>query len=98
MTDLLIDTADGVMTITLNRVDKKNSFSRAMYGACAEAQRDAGQEARPRALPKCPRHGAAVHFAAWMSVTTNPVSDFWTTKRTLSPALRNRTTWPFLVS
>jgi enoyl-CoA hydratase/carnithine racemase len=50
MTDLLIDTADGVMTLTLNRVDKKNSFSRAMYGACAEALARSGEDAAVRAV------------------------------------------------
>ncbi|MES2879899.1 MAG: enoyl-CoA hydratase [Pseudomonadota bacterium] len=37
MTDLLIDTSAGVMTITLNRVDKKNSLTGAMYAAMADA-------------------------------------------------------------
>jgi enoyl-CoA hydratase/carnithine racemase len=37
MTDILVDTSAGVMTITLNRVDKKNSFTGAMYAAMAEA-------------------------------------------------------------
>jgi enoyl-CoA hydratase/carnithine racemase len=37
MQDILIDTADGVMTLTLNRVHKKNSFTPAMYGAITEA-------------------------------------------------------------
>ena len=37
MTDILIDTSAGVMTITLNRVDKKNSFTGAMYAAMANA-------------------------------------------------------------
>ncbi len=37
MTDLLIDTADRVMTITFNRVDKKNSFTQAMYTDMATA-------------------------------------------------------------
>jgi enoyl-CoA hydratase/carnithine racemase len=36
MTDLLIDTTDRVMTITFNRVDKKNSFTAAMYAAMAD--------------------------------------------------------------
>lgn len=44
MTDLLIDTAERVMTITFNRVDKKNSFTNAMYAdmasALAQAQTD----------------------------------------------------------
>lgn len=37
MTDILKDIADGVMTITLNRVDKKNSITSAMYAAMADA-------------------------------------------------------------
>ena len=37
MTDLLIDTTDRVMTITFNRVDKKNSFTTAMYADMADA-------------------------------------------------------------
>ena len=36
-TEILIDTADGVMTLTLNRLDKKNSFTQAMYATCAAA-------------------------------------------------------------
>jgi len=37
MTDILVDTIAGVMTITLNRVDKKNSLTGAMYTAMADA-------------------------------------------------------------
>ena len=37
MTDLLIDTTERVMTITFDRVDKKNSFTAAMYAAMADA-------------------------------------------------------------
>lgn len=37
MQDILIDTAERVMTITFNRVDKKNSFTAAMYAAMADA-------------------------------------------------------------
>jgi len=37
MTDLLIDNAERVMTITFNRVDKKNSFTAAMYAGMADA-------------------------------------------------------------
>jgi enoyl-CoA hydratase/carnithine racemase len=37
MQDILTHTADGVMTLTINRPDKKNSFTQAMYGAMAEA-------------------------------------------------------------
>lgn len=37
MTDILVHTEAGVCTITLNRVDKKNSITAAMYGAMADA-------------------------------------------------------------
>lgn len=37
MTDILVHTETGVCTITLNRVDKKNSITAAMYGAMADA-------------------------------------------------------------
>jgi enoyl-CoA hydratase/carnithine racemase len=36
-TDILTHTEGGVMSITLNRVDKKNSITSAMYGAMADA-------------------------------------------------------------
>ena len=36
MTDILIDTTNGVMTITLNRVDKKNSITADMYASMAD--------------------------------------------------------------
>jgi enoyl-CoA hydratase/carnithine racemase len=37
MADLLIDTTAAVTTITINRVDKKNSFTTAMYTGMADA-------------------------------------------------------------
>ena len=37
MTDILTHVENGVMTLTLNRVDKKNSLTAAMYGALADA-------------------------------------------------------------
>lgn len=37
MSDILVHTEAGIRTITFNRVDKKNSFTSAMYGAMAEA-------------------------------------------------------------
>ncbi len=37
MSDILTDVTDGVMTITFNRPDKKNSITSAMYAAMADA-------------------------------------------------------------
>ena len=50
MTDLLIDTSAGVMTITLNRVNKKNALTQAMYAAMADALQQAQADAQVRAL------------------------------------------------
>lgn len=50
MTDILIDTSAGVMTITLNRVDKKNSLTTAMYASMADALTQAGADAGVRAV------------------------------------------------
>jgi enoyl-CoA hydratase/carnithine racemase len=37
MTDILTHTEDGILTITLNRVPKKNSLTSAMYAAISDA-------------------------------------------------------------
>ncbi len=37
MTDILLHTEAGVTTITINRIDRKNSLTQAMYGAMADA-------------------------------------------------------------
>lgn len=45
MTDILTDIANGVMTITFNRVEKKNSITSAMYAAMADALAQAEADA-----------------------------------------------------
>ncbi|PKO61271.1 MAG: enoyl-CoA hydratase [Betaproteobacteria bacterium HGW-Betaproteobacteria-18] len=50
MTDLLTDTADGITTLTLNRVAKKNSFTTAMYAAMADVLDQAQTDAAVRVL------------------------------------------------
>ena len=50
MNEILIHTADGVMTLTINRVEKKNSFTQAMYAACADALDLAAQDAAVRTV------------------------------------------------
>ena len=37
MNHILTDRSDAVLTLTLNRLDKKNAFSAAMYSTCAQA-------------------------------------------------------------
>lgn len=68
MTDILIHTADGVMTLTLNRVDKKNSFTQAMYAACADALDQASADGSVRAVVL---QGHATVFSAG-----NDIGDF----------------------
>ena len=50
MTDVLMDRADGVLTLTLNRVEKKNAFTQAMYTAMADALVDAADDAAIRVV------------------------------------------------
>lgn len=50
MTDILTDIAEGVMTITFNRVDRKNSFTSAMYAAMADALAQGEADAAVRAV------------------------------------------------
>jgi enoyl-CoA hydratase/carnithine racemase len=50
MQDILIDSTDAVMTITLNRVAKKNAFTNAMYSACADALEQANGDAAVRVV------------------------------------------------
>ncbi len=68
MNEILIDRTDGVVTITLNRLDKKNALTRAMYAAMADAlvQTDADAELRVMVL-----QGHETIFSAG-----NDISDF----------------------
>ena len=48
--DILVHAENGVMTITLNRVDKKNSITSVMYGAMADALESANHDPAVRAV------------------------------------------------
>ena len=50
MTDILTHTEAGVTTLTLNRVEKKNSITAAMYSAMADALVQAEQDREVRAV------------------------------------------------
>lgn len=50
MTEVLSHTDQGVMTLTFNRVDKKNSLTAAMYAALADAVEQAAHDAQVRVL------------------------------------------------
>lgn len=50
MTDILTHTDDGILTITLNRVAKKNSLTSAMYSAMADALDGAAADASVRVV------------------------------------------------
>ncbi len=66
--DVLIHTEAGVMTLTLNRVDKKNSISVAMYSAMADALAQAAADATTRVVVF---QGAETIFSAG-----NDIGDF----------------------
>ena len=68
MQDVLIDNADGVMTLTLNRVEKKNSFTQAMYSACADALSQAAADASV--------HVVVIQGHATVFSAGNDISDF----------------------
>ena len=48
MSDILLHTENGVLTITLNRVEKKNSITATMYAAMADALTDAAANTEVR--------------------------------------------------
>jgi enoyl-CoA hydratase/carnithine racemase len=48
--DILVHAERGVMTITLNRLDRKNSITSAMYGAMADALATAASDANLRVV------------------------------------------------
>lgn len=50
MSDILVHAEAGVMTLTLNRVDKKNSLTTAMYAALADALEGAADDAAVRVV------------------------------------------------
>lgn len=50
MADLLTDITDGVLTLTFNRLDKKNSISTSMYATLAEALQKARDDGAVRAV------------------------------------------------
>jgi len=50
MADILTDTSDGILTITLNRTPKKNSLTSAMYATIADALDAASADAAVRVV------------------------------------------------
>ncbi len=68
MTEILKHTEAGIMTLTLNRVDKKNSLTSAMYGLLADGVEQAKADASVHALVI---QGHATIFSAG-----NDIADF----------------------
>jgi enoyl-CoA hydratase/carnithine racemase len=66
--DILVHTESGICTITFNRVDKKNSITRAMYGAMSDALEQAQADAATRVVVF---QGDAAIFSAG-----NDIADF----------------------
>jgi enoyl-CoA hydratase/carnithine racemase len=50
MSEIVTETHDGVLTITINRPDKKNALTQAMYGAMADALEAAEADSAVRAV------------------------------------------------
>jgi len=50
MQEILLDHSDGVMTLTINRAEKKNAFTSAMYSACADALEQAQADTAVRVV------------------------------------------------
>ena len=50
MSDILIETRDGVLRLTMNRPDKKNALTGPMYDAMTAALKDAGRDDAVRAI------------------------------------------------
>ncbi len=50
MSDILVHTEAGVMTLTFNRLDKKNSITRAMYAELADSLAKAAEDGAVRAV------------------------------------------------
>jgi enoyl-CoA hydratase/carnithine racemase len=84
MNDVLCHTEGGVLTITLNRVEKKNSITVAIYAALAEALNHAAQDAGVRV--------ALIQGHATVFSAGNDIADFLnapaTTSAEDSPVLR----------
>jgi len=48
--DILVHSEHGVMTLTFNRLERKNSITSEMYGALADALESAGADAAVRVV------------------------------------------------
>src|SRR3546814_20970017 len=83
MSEIVTQTSDGVLTITINRPDKKNALTQAMYGAMADALEAAETDAAVRAVLIA---GAAGAFTA-----ANDLQAFLShpTPRATAPAFRH---------
>ena len=88
MTDILTHTEAGVMTITLNRPEKKNSITQAMYSAMADALLQADGDPTIRVVVF---QGHATMFSAG-----NDIGDFLNGPPRLEGAARDTPVMRFL--
>ncbi len=88
MSDILVHTEAGVMTLTFNRVDKKNSLTQAMYGALADALEQAKADAAVRVVLL---QGDATIFSAG-----NDIGDFLNAPAPDAQSAEDRPVWRFL--
>ena len=73
-TDILTHVEAGVMTITLNRLERKNSITGAMYGAMADGLAAAQEDAavRVRSSRPGPTSSSPMSFAATAAASAKP--------------------------
>ena len=88
MSDILVHTEAGVMTLTFNRVDKKNSITAAMYATLADALAQAAEDAAVRVVLI---QGDATIFSAG-----NDISDFRNAPKGEAVPAADRPVWRFL--
>ena len=83
-TDILAHAEGGVLTITFNRLDRKNSITSAMYGAMADAIEGAEKDAAVRVVVL---QGHETIFSAGNDIGDflNQPRDAWTHELDLRP-------------
>ncbi|MCZ2103235.1 MAG: enoyl-CoA hydratase [Burkholderiales bacterium] len=87
--DILVHAEGGVTTITFNRVDKKNSFTEAMYAAMADVLEAAAQDAQVRC--------AVIQGDVTVFSAGNDIGDFLRQGAAAQPvAMTERPVWRFL--
>ena len=88
MSDILVHAETGVLTLTFNRIDKKNSITRAMYAALADGLEQAAQDPLVRVVLL---QGDATVFSAG-----NDIADFQAAPNQPAEPREQQPVWRFL--